>query len=59
MGEHGQGDVPVPALLTAAVLGVLFAQVALGTHDLTHRQVLRLRRPSEVAGRIPGTCASV
>jgi fatty acid desaturase len=41
-------------LLTATVLGVLFAQVALVAHDIAHRQVFRLRRPSELAGRIAG-----
>jgi fatty acid desaturase len=41
-------------LVTAAVLGVLFAQVALVAHDIAHRQVFRLRRPSEAAGRIAG-----
>ncbi|MFE2425768.1 fatty acid desaturase family protein [Streptomyces sp. NPDC059373] len=41
-------------LLTAGVLAVLFAQVALVAHDLAHRQVFRLRRPSETAGRIAG-----
>jgi fatty acid desaturase len=41
-------------LLLAAVLGVLFAQVALVAHDLAHRQVFRLRRPSEAAGRLAG-----
>jgi fatty acid desaturase len=41
-------------MLTAAVLAVLFAQVALVAHDVAHRQVFRLRRPSEVAGRIAG-----
>ncbi|WNI17153.1 fatty acid desaturase family protein [Actinacidiphila sp. ITFR-21] len=41
-------------LATAGVLGVLFAQIALVAHDIAHRQVFRLRRPSEVAGRIAG-----
>ncbi|MDI5962032.1 acyl-CoA desaturase [Streptomyces sp. SL13] len=41
-------------LLIAAGLGVMFAQVALVAHDLAHRQVFRLRRPSETAGRIAG-----
>jgi fatty acid desaturase len=41
-------------VVTAAVLGVLFAQIALVAHDIAHRQVFRLRRPSEVAGRIAG-----
>ncbi|WP_232792321.1 fatty acid desaturase family protein [Actinacidiphila yeochonensis] len=38
----------------AAALGVLFAQIALVAHDIAHRQVFRLRRPSEAAGRIAG-----
>ncbi|MEE4541270.1 acyl-CoA desaturase [Streptomyces sp. V4-01] len=41
-------------LLVAGALGVLFSQVALVAHDLAHRQVFRLRRPSETAGRIAG-----
>ncbi|TDC45988.1 acyl-CoA desaturase [Jiangella ureilytica] len=41
-------------LLLAAVLAVVFAQVALVAHDLAHRQVFRRRRPSEIAGRIAG-----
>nr|WP_307795154.1 acyl-CoA desaturase [Actinacidiphila acididurans] len=41
-------------LVTAGVLGVMFAQVALVAHDIAHRQVFRLRRPSEAAGRIAG-----
>ncbi|SDM65029.1 fatty acid desaturase family protein [Actinacidiphila guanduensis] len=41
-------------LAVAVVLGVLFTQVALVAHDLAHRQVFRLRRPSENAGRIAG-----
>ncbi|MBB5786273.1 fatty acid desaturase family protein [Jiangella mangrovi] len=41
-------------LLFAAVLAVVFAQVALVAHDLAHRQVFRRRRPSEIAGRIAG-----
>ncbi len=38
----------------AAFLAVVFAQVALVAHDIAHRQVLRTRRPSEIAGRIAG-----
>jgi fatty acid desaturase len=38
----------------AAVLGVVFAQVALVAHDLAHRQVFRTRTPSERAGLIAG-----
>ncbi|WUV84789.1 acyl-CoA desaturase [Streptomyces sp. NBC_01476] len=41
-------------LIIAAVLGVMFSQIALVAHDIAHRQVFRLRRPSEVAGRIAG-----
>ena len=41
-------------LVTAAVFGVLYAQIALVAHDVAHRQVFRLRRPSETAGRIAG-----
>lgn len=41
-------------LLVAAFLAVTFAQVALVMHDVAHRQVFRLRRPTELAGRIVG-----
>ncbi|WP_084678683.1 fatty acid desaturase family protein [Actinopolymorpha alba] len=41
-------------LLVAVLLGILFAQVALVSHDLAHRQIFRTRRPSEFAGRIAG-----
>ncbi|MDX6355409.1 MAG: hypothetical protein QOF98_2312, partial [Streptomyces sp.] len=41
-------------LLTAAALGVLYSQVALVAHDIAHRQVFRLRRPTEIAGRLVG-----
>jgi fatty acid desaturase len=41
-------------LLVAAVLGVVFAQVALVAHDIAHRQVFRSRRHSEFAGRLVG-----
>lgn len=41
-------------LLVAAFLAVAFAQVALVMHDVAHRQVFRLRRPTEIAGRIAG-----
>ncbi|WP_329141327.1 acyl-CoA desaturase [Streptomyces sp. NBC_01476] len=41
-------------LLTAAVLGLLYAQIALVAHDVAHRQVFRLRRASELAGRLAG-----
>ena len=41
-------------LVTAVVLGLLYAQIALVAHDVAHRQVFRLRRPSEAAGRIAG-----
>jgi fatty acid desaturase len=38
----------------AAFLAVLFAQIALVSHDLAHRQVFRTRRPSQLAGWIAG-----
>ncbi|MEU8898776.1 acyl-CoA desaturase [Nocardia sp. NPDC048505] len=41
-------------LLVAAFLAVAFAQVALVMHDVAHRQVFRLRRPTELAGRVVG-----
>ncbi len=41
-------------LAVAALLAVVFAQVALVAHDLAHRQVFRRRRPSEIAGRLAG-----
>ncbi len=41
-------------ILVAALLAVVFAQVALVAHDLAHRQVFRTRRPSEAAGRVAG-----
>ncbi|MFJ2954949.1 fatty acid desaturase family protein [Streptomyces sp. NPDC087270] len=41
-------------LAIGGVLGVLFSQIALVAHDIAHRQVFRLRRPSEAAGRIAG-----
>ncbi|WP_280381833.1 fatty acid desaturase family protein [Nocardia wallacei] len=41
-------------LLVAAFMAVTFAQVALVMHDVAHRQVFRLRRPTEVMGRIVG-----
>ncbi|NYI04260.1 fatty acid desaturase family protein [Allostreptomyces psammosilenae] len=41
-------------LLVAVFLAVVFAQIALLSHDLAHRQVFRTRRPSEIAGRIAG-----
>ncbi|MCF2532847.1 fatty acid desaturase family protein [Yinghuangia soli] len=41
-------------LAVAALLGVLYAQVALVAHDVAHRQVFRLRRASEMAGRVAG-----
>ncbi|GGX81406.1 fatty acid desaturase family protein [Streptomyces fructofermentans] len=41
-------------LAVAGVLAVAFGQVALVTHDIAHRQVFRLRRPSEMSGRIAG-----
>ncbi|MEU6025242.1 acyl-CoA desaturase [Micromonospora sp. NPDC047134] len=41
-------------MITAVFLAVTFAQVALVAHDLAHRQVLRTRRPSAVAGLLAG-----
>jgi fatty acid desaturase len=41
-------------IVTAVVLGVLFAQIALVAHDVAHRQVFRLRRATEVTGRLAG-----
>jgi fatty acid desaturase len=41
-------------LVVAAVLAVVFAQLALVAHDVAHRQVFRARRASEVAGLIAG-----
>src|SRR5262245_31364312 len=41
-------------LAVAGFLAVVFAQLALVSHDLAHRQVFRRRRPSEIAGRIAG-----
>ncbi|MFD3701999.1 fatty acid desaturase family protein [Nocardia sp. NPDC058658] len=41
-------------LLVAAFIAVTFAQVALVMHDVAHRQVFRLRRPTELVGRIAG-----
>ncbi|WP_433259001.1 fatty acid desaturase family protein [Streptosporangium sp. CA-135522] len=41
-------------LLVAVFLALVFAQVALVAHDLAHRQVLRSRRSSSVAGLVAG-----
>ncbi|HCT79030.1 MAG TPA: delta fatty acid desaturase [Micromonosporaceae bacterium] len=41
-------------IIVAAVLAVVFAQVALVAHDIAHRQVFRTRRPSEIAGLLAG-----
>lgn len=41
-------------VLVAAFLAVTFAQVALLMHDVAHRQVFRLRRRTELVGRIVG-----
>lgn len=41
-------------LLVAVALAVTFAQVALVMHDVAHRQVFRLRQPTELVGRIVG-----
>ena len=44
-------------LAVAAVLAVVFGQVALVAHDLAHRQVFRTNRPSARAGVIAGNLA--
>ncbi|MEV6067921.1 acyl-CoA desaturase [Nocardia sp. NPDC052001] len=41
-------------LLVAGFMAVAFAQVALVMHDVAHRQVFRLRKPTELVGRIVG-----
>jgi fatty acid desaturase len=41
-------------LVTAALLAVAFAQLALVAHDLAHRQVFRTKRPSQIAGYVAG-----
>ncbi|MEV6767488.1 acyl-CoA desaturase [Nocardia sp. NPDC051030] len=41
-------------LVVAACMAVTFAQVALLMHDVAHRQVFRLRRPTELMGRLVG-----
>lgn len=41
-------------LAVAAFMAVMFAQVALVMHDVAHRQVFRLRRPTEIVGRVVG-----
>lgn len=41
-------------LLVAAFMAGTFAQVALVMHDVAHRQVFRLRRPTEIVGRLVG-----
>ncbi|WP_433240449.1 fatty acid desaturase family protein [Streptosporangium sp. CA-135522] len=38
----------------AAYFAIVFAHVALVLHDLAHRQIFRLRRPSEIFGRLAG-----
>ncbi|WP_063060930.1 fatty acid desaturase family protein [Nocardia sienata] len=38
----------------AAFMAVTCAQVALVMHDIAHRQVFRLRRPTEIVGRVVG-----
>ncbi|PJE99193.1 delta fatty acid desaturase [Streptomyces carminius] len=43
-------------LAVAAFLALMFGQVALVAHDVAHRQVFRLRGPSETAGRVAGAC---
>ncbi|WP_112283556.1 fatty acid desaturase family protein [Prauserella muralis] len=44
-------------VLVAAGFAVLFGQVALLAHDLAHRQVVRTRRPTEIAGLVTGNLA--
>jgi fatty acid desaturase len=41
-------------LLMAPCLAIAFAQLALVSHDIAHRQVFRTRRASEIAGLIAG-----
>lgn len=41
-------------LMIAVFMAVTFAQVALVMHDVAHRQVFRLRRPTEIVGRVVG-----
>jgi fatty acid desaturase len=41
-------------LAIAAFLALVFGQVALVAHDVAHRQVFRLRKASELSGRIAG-----
>ncbi|MFJ3516017.1 MULTISPECIES: fatty acid desaturase family protein [unclassified Streptomyces] len=41
-------------LLAAGFLAFVFGQVALLAHDVAHRQVFRLRKASEVSGRVAG-----
>ncbi|WP_411104715.1 fatty acid desaturase family protein [Streptomyces sp. cmx-4-9] len=41
-------------LLVAGFLAFVFGQVALLAHDIAHRQVFRLRRASELSGRLAG-----
>src|SRR5690606_25856469 len=41
-------------LVTAAVMAVVFAQLALVAHDIAHRQVLGSRRASRAAGLLAG-----
>jgi fatty acid desaturase len=41
-------------LLVAAYLAIAFAQLALVSHDIAHRQVFRTRRATEIAGLVAG-----
>jgi fatty acid desaturase len=41
-------------LITAPILAIAFAQLALVSHDIAHRQVFRTRRVSEIAGLVAG-----
>jgi fatty acid desaturase len=41
-------------LVVATYLAIVFAQLALVSHDIAHRQVLRTRRATEIAGLVAG-----
>ena len=41
-------------IAVAVFLAVMFAQIALVSHDLAHRQVFRTRKPSQISGWIVG-----
>ncbi|GAA3047868.1 fatty acid desaturase family protein [Streptomyces glomeratus] len=44
-------------LAIAALLAVVFGQIALVAHDLAHQQIFRRRRHSEIGGRLFGNLA--